>query len=702
MLRQEYMNFLNPLVLFGLFAASIPVLLHLLNLRKLKTVEFSSIRFLLDLQKTKIKKVKLKQILLLILRTLIIIFAVLAFARPAIKGTLPGFESYSKTSAIIILDNSFSMDVSDEYGNRFNQAKKAVRSILKNLKEGDEAVVIEMANMQNRSQYAFSRNFDYLDEKLSAVKIAQSSANLDKSLAFAATVLENSANLNKEIYIISDAQPNIFKSEDSLKIKSKGAGIYFVAVGNNSKADIQNSSIDSLRIISAIFQEGKAVESEAYIRNSSKNDAKGTVISLMYNGERTAQRSMDIPAGEKRSTEIAASVNKRGVIKAAVELENDAFDYDNKKYFGFAVPEKAKTALIGSGESITFLNLILGGNSGTDFADTKIYSPNDFAGVDLNNIDLLIIAGTLTGQSDYDRLDSYIRSGGNALIFADNTDKMTLFAKELSKLGFGSISAKSFADNQPGRFIQTDKLHPLFEGVFKGETNSKSNIESPEIKKAYPSSMGQMLIEMSGGAFLAESRQGEGKVIYCAVSPDAQMSNFPLTGLFPAFVYRTVLYLTAAQNLSHFAVSGKSFSIVLPKRFGAGGNFKIIDPSGGEYFQAAAQLPQGAVLAFDNLQVPGVYTVYNSVNRLVSIISVNLESDESDFSKIEKDNAVQNMNQRFTDKPNIEFIDDIDKIKDGILRSRTGTELWQLFLILALLCAVAEMIVQKVSKADAE
>ena len=48
------MTFLNPLLLIGLVAAAIPIIIHLLNLRKLKIVEFSSLQFLKELQKTKI------------------------------------------------------------------------------------------------------------------------------------------------------------------------------------------------------------------------------------------------------------------------------------------------------------------------------------------------------------------------------------------------------------------------------------------------------------------------------------------------------------------------------------------------------------------------------------------------------------------------------------------------------------------------
>jgi threonine/homoserine efflux transporter RhtA len=101
------MTFLNPAILFGLLAASIPIILHFLNLRKLKKVEFSTLIFLKELQKTKIRRIKLKQWLILLLRLLIIIMLVLAFARPAIKTGFAGYAA-AKTSAVFIIDNTFS------------------------------------------------------------------------------------------------------------------------------------------------------------------------------------------------------------------------------------------------------------------------------------------------------------------------------------------------------------------------------------------------------------------------------------------------------------------------------------------------------------------------------------------------------------------------------------------------------------------
>ena len=108
------MTFLNPLALFGLAAAAIPVLLHLFNLRKLRRVEFSTLAFLKELQRTRIRRLKLRQLLLLILRTLIVIVLVLAFSRPTLKGALAGsMGSHAKISAALIIDDSYSMTLDD-------------------------------------------------------------------------------------------------------------------------------------------------------------------------------------------------------------------------------------------------------------------------------------------------------------------------------------------------------------------------------------------------------------------------------------------------------------------------------------------------------------------------------------------------------------------------------------------------------------
>ena len=148
------MTFLNPAILFGLLAASIPIIIHLLNLRKLKKIDFSTLQFLKELQKNKIRKIKIKQWLLLALRVLIILCIVTAFARPTLVGvSVGGTTSAAKTTAIFILDDTFSMSVIDQEGSYFNQAKESIKDILDQFEEGDEFGLVLISHQPDEIEF---------------------------------------------------------------------------------------------------------------------------------------------------------------------------------------------------------------------------------------------------------------------------------------------------------------------------------------------------------------------------------------------------------------------------------------------------------------------------------------------------------------------------------------------------------------------
>ena len=100
------MRFEHPGVLWALLLLAIPIIIHLFHFKRFKTLYFSSLIFVKQIeQETKSVK-KLKHLLILISRLLAFAALVLAFAKPYIplsENTLQG-----KTTAIYI-DNSFSM-----------------------------------------------------------------------------------------------------------------------------------------------------------------------------------------------------------------------------------------------------------------------------------------------------------------------------------------------------------------------------------------------------------------------------------------------------------------------------------------------------------------------------------------------------------------------------------------------------------------
>ncbi len=689
------MNFLNPAILFGLFAAAIPLILHLLNLRKLKRVEFSSLKFMKELQKNKIRKVKLKQIILLILRTLIIAFIVLAFARPTIKSELPLGGTYAKSSIVILLDNSFSMDVSDEFGNRFKQARKAAKKILNSLRDGDEAAIVPMT--AGSDFYSLSRNHDELSDELERLEISYSTASLFNSLNKAYNILAESNNLNREIYVITDAQSNVFDypAGDSLRFYAPNTSIYIIGIGGNSKMQLVNVSVDSVDLITRIFQRDIPVEINATIKNNSSDDVSGLVTSLFINKERASQMTVDIHAGQKSTVQMSGEPKEFGIIDAYVEIESDALDHDNRRYIGFFIPEKPHVALFAN-DNILPVETVLQLNK--DQIQYDKFKTAQLTSIDLSRYDLLIIDGTISKTTAFERLRKYIEAGGNVLMFAAlNEDNFSLYARDVQTLGITIKTLKEYDAGNPLKFNYTDKLHPLFKGVFTGISDGRKQVESPEIHKMVITNSGQKIISTQAGNFLSEIRLGKGKLFFVSTSLSPQASNFALTGLFPVFLYRSVFYLTAKEYTGVSVNTGDVARVVLPKKFAEGGKLKIIDPNGRETFVSPALLPTSAILELSNLNIPGIYAIYTSDGRVVNIVTVNNNSSESAIKTLDNDEISKRIGNFVDNRTEIRLLQ-VDDLSENFERARTGTELWQLFVFLALAAAIAEMIVARTSK----
>ena len=62
------LSFTNPMLLHGLWAALLPLVIHLLNRRRTVTVSFSNVALLQKLQHDRMRRLKLKHLALLILR----------------------------------------------------------------------------------------------------------------------------------------------------------------------------------------------------------------------------------------------------------------------------------------------------------------------------------------------------------------------------------------------------------------------------------------------------------------------------------------------------------------------------------------------------------------------------------------------------------------------------------------------------------
>jgi len=152
---------------------------------------------------------KIKELILLLLRMLIIALIVLAFARPTLRGFAG--SSKAKSSAVIILDRSVSMDGEGETGSLFEEAKRLAAKLVDSFDKGDQITILAYPPDGQLEPVGPINPGEKLKEKIAAVELSYQKGNAGEALKMARTILNKSPDLNREIYILSDLQSENFR-----------------------------------------------------------------------------------------------------------------------------------------------------------------------------------------------------------------------------------------------------------------------------------------------------------------------------------------------------------------------------------------------------------------------------------------------------------------------------------------------------------
>ena len=131
----------------GVALASIPIVIHILNRRRFKTVNWAAMEFLLRALRRNRRRLRFEQWLLLAVRCLVLLLLGLALARPMGCTTRrwPAWRRSAPGLHVIVIDNSYSMAYeSDRPGAKTNldQAKILAKGVIDRLSRGGESVAI--------------------------------------------------------------------------------------------------------------------------------------------------------------------------------------------------------------------------------------------------------------------------------------------------------------------------------------------------------------------------------------------------------------------------------------------------------------------------------------------------------------------------------------------------------------------------------
>ena len=672
------MAFSNPLLLFGLFAILVPIIIHLFNFRRYKTVYFSNVKMLEDIKKKTKREQTIQQLVVLALRILGIAALALAFAQPFIPAK--GQKNKHGNLITVFLDNSHSMESNSENSALLYEAIDAAKSIVNAFDFSDD-FVLTTHDFSGEESHILNR--DQMLELLDKVQISPNSRTFEDIIAFEKNTAINSHKSNIIHYYISDFQKNGF---NPAKLPNDSASNSFLIPMPIEERN--NVSIDSCWFLSPVFKIGNQVTLMARVHNYGDKDLNMLPVKLYVNDKQKAMAAIDLKAGDYLDCRMTYSIDETGTQCALLVIEDAPITFDDKLYFTYNVTDNSNIIAIQDKDNNRFLQSLYGKDSVFNYQSMPYTQVNY---TQLKNCDVAVMSEVPKLSSGLaDELSKFVKSGGTLLVLpAKEMDgSWNQFLSNLGTGTYGSLVKKELKCSH----INTESIY------FKGALdNQHEQLDMPVTLQHYDIGNGGsqgseivMLLE-NGSSMLTVYPVEKGKVILSAVAMNDEFGN----------THRHALGFVALHNIGIMsAIQDKLYNVIgadqmqtIPLRSSTGDGSITLKArnSKTEFIPEQRSLGNETALYFhDQVHESGFYDIVKD-GAVIGTLAFNQDRkesdlncyDESDLKKIAKASG-----------------DNVDVIRAGtkdIAKSVTeklnGKPLWLYFLILSLLCFLAEIAV---------
>ena len=320
--------------------------------------------------------------------------------------------------------------------------------------------------------------------------------------------------------------------------------------------------------------------------------------------------------------------------------------------------------------------------------------------VNLNNYDVVVLIGcNFSGYSD--RLNSYLSNGGSIFLMPGSLTNLNDFKSAASKLQLPlpvSDVGKTGSTRSITAFDKTDFDHPIFANIF--EKNAKKQIESPDIYryfKTFTQGKGKNIISLADNSpFLSEYKIRKGKVLLMTSAPLLGWNNLPLKGIFAPMIYKSVFYLASKNQQIFSYVAGETVNINLQNNTLP--QVKILKPDKSEEYINLNNQSNQVYIPYSKTDVAGNYKIYSG-QKLIDYFSVNPNPLESDITKLTQD-EINGYLKQINFKGKTLNLEPDENYSVKIQQARFGSELWRIFLIIAFILALIEMMVARSTKKE--
>jgi len=611
------MTFLEPLLLWGLPLISIPVIIHLMNRMRHKPKKWAAMEFLFMAKRSSTKISNLRNILILLCRCLVILFFILALARP-LAGSFLGWSVTAPDTIYVLLDRSASMG-SVTVGAEKNRLEKGIENIIeaaKSIPGTPQYVVIDSIDGKARSINDINLLKDELLFGLTHTQ-ADITAMLNSALMYA---IDNKTG-NSEVWIVSDMQKTNWQpsSENWKKLMTQFNGLdqkmafKVLSMGGESA---ENASIKIVENFRRNTPDGSEIQLTLEIR---KSDAEAREIPVTFSVNEVESTKNFLVDGQSLTVQhtllLEKSLNEESGF-GLVSIPADGNLQDNEFHFAFEpAPELKASLAVKDSNRNEFLQIASAPAPEVFKQSSKSIKADSLNKKQLQDTSLLVIDGVEINEKSETAIKEFIEEGGNVLLFPSGRNGETYF--NTVTLG----ETESVDQKSQYRLARWDEDLGPFVKSPSGESLPLKNIAVKQRQTA--SGKGQILANYEDGTgFLTRYNIGNGQLYYCSTLVDNNWSNLVRGSVLVPMLHR--LQKEGAKRLSSIKETscGDNTAIENAKRISNGPQTSAKQSAAAGVFQNEESL---IVLNRPDNEDNFAYVEGEELQKLFGAVSLNLQ-----------------------------------------------------------------------------
>ena len=637
------MQFKHPEILWGLLLLLIPILVHLLQLRRFKKTPFTNVAMLQQVVSESRKSQNLKKWLLLFTRLLLLAALVIAFAQPFSSKS----DALTKRETVIYLDNSFSMQAQK---NGLSLLRKSVQSLIQEIPESKT-----ISLFTNERTYR-NVTIKQIQNELLTLSASMLQLDLDQIQLKAASLFSKEDGIVKDVVLISDLQgrqPITSAFNDSIRFH------LIQTIPDKSN----NTYIDSLYL-------GKADDNLLSLNIGVIGLRQDETLPIsLFNGDRLIAKTA-VKGNDAEKAISVLSIEKGKSINGRVVIEDPVLRYDNHFFFNIDERQKPKVLTI-SEAGASFLERIFSGED-FEFSNFNLSTLNYSL---LESQNTVILNGLKTIPKSLSTvLWEFSKNGGTVVVIPAQED----IDLESYNNFIGQLVPLRFETNIPltQNISRIAFQHPLFQNVFEKEV---TNFDYPKVFSFYKNvSKGASALSFDDGSPFLLSQANCYVFTASLEQENSTFINSPL--VVPTFYKIGEMSL---KTPSLYQTIGKNQSVDIAQEI-AQDNILKLRGSESEFIPLQQSFSNKVQLQFgENPRADGIYAVMYGTDTIQNL-SFNYPRNESLLNYLNG-----------TDLEGFMTYVDISELFEKLREDTSITDYWKWFVIFALLFAVLELLIQK-------